>query len=171
MTTFRGKPACECLAEWLDVYEQELLDRKVIKQCIDVCQLIGGAAASGGTHATGGAFDIAQTDRTAIWVARQMGADATWSRTRAQGFTPHTHGVLTGCPHNGPARYQIDKVRAGLNGLASNGQDNGPRPLSYRTWQEGIAWAKKNQRKRGLTRRIKHVRERLATLRTRRNKL
>ena len=142
---FRGYPACECLAEWLPVFEAELIRRGVIRSSIDIAQLIGGAAASGGTHATGGAFDIWQHDPTTIWVARQMGADATWARTRAQGFSPHAHGVLTGCPHNGPARYQIDHVRAGLNGLVSRGRDDGPRPLSGRTWRQGIAWAKQLQ--------------------------
>lgn len=142
---FRGRPACTCLATWLPAYEAELLRRGVIEHSIDIYQLIGGATASAGTHATGGAFDIAQTSREAIAVARQMGADATWHRTPAQGFPNHTHGVLRGCPHNGPARYQIDAVDAGYNGLGHagrGGKDDGPRPLSKRTWREGIAWAK-----------------------------
>lgn len=141
---FRGKPACPCLAEWLPVFEAELVRRGVVKQSIDIAQLIGGAAASGGTHASGGAFDIWQHDPETIRVARQMGADATWQRTPAQGFDYHAHGVLRGCPHNGPARYQIDAVDDGYNGLGSGGRgarDDGPRPLSGRTWREGIAWA------------------------------
>lgn len=145
---FRGRRACTCLAAWLPVYEAELLRRGVIKHSIDIYQLVGGAAASAGTHATGGAFDIAQTSREAIAVARQMGADATWHRTPGQGFTSHTHGVLRGCPHNNPARYQIDAVDAGYNGLGRGGRggkDDGPRPLSKRTWREGIAWAKAQQ--------------------------
>lgn len=155
--TFRGKPACSCLIEWLPVYEKELLRRKVIKSNIDIYQLIGGAAASGGTHATGGAFDIAQTSATAIYVARQMGADATWYRPPnwdGAGGMPHTHGVLRNCPHNGPARYQITAVDKGYNGLGHLGmgasssgvpssryKDTGPRPLSGRTWRQGIEWA------------------------------
>lgn len=141
--SFRGKPACPCLAEWLPAYEKELLRRGVIKSNIDIYQLIGGAAASGGTHATGGAFDIVQRSDEAVWVARQMGADATWNR--ATWSPPHAHGVLRGCPHNGPARYQIVAVDAGYNGLGYKGmagKDDGPRPLSYRTWREGIAWAR-----------------------------
>lgn len=151
-STFRGKPACSCLIEWLPVYEQELLRRKVIKESIDIYQLIGGAAASGGTHATGGAFDIAQTSTTAIYVARQMGADATWHRPYnwdSRGGMSHTHGVLRNCPHNGPARYQIAAVDAGYNGLGSGGRgarDTGPRPLSGRTWRQGIEWAKAQQK-------------------------
>lgn len=146
--SFGGKPACYCLSVWLPAYENELLRRGVIKYNLDVYQLIGGAAASGGTHATGGAFDIGQTSSTAIYVARQMGADATWHRPYnwdSKGGMSHTHGVLRGCPHNTPARYQIEAVDAGYNGLGSGGRgarDTGPRPLSGRTWQQGITWAK-----------------------------
>lgn len=146
--SFRGKPACACLAAWLPAYENELLRRKVIKYNLDLYQLIGGAVQSGGTHATGGAFDIGQTSAVAIYVARQMGADATWHRPfnwDGDNGMSHTHGVLRGCPHNGPARYQIDAVDAGYNGLGRGGRggrDTGPRPLSGRTWQQGIEWAK-----------------------------
>lgn len=146
---FRGRPACPCLAAWLPVFERELLDRGVIKHSIDIAQLIGGAAASGGTHAEGGAFDIWQHDDVTVWVARQMGADATWARTTGSfANNRHAHGVLTGCPHNGPARYQIDEVRAGGDGLVGSAPDPGPRPLSGRTWREGIEWAKQLQEER-----------------------
>lgn len=150
MPMFRGFNACACLVRWLPVFEAELLRRGVIKHNIDIAQLIGGAAVSGGTHTKGGAFDIWQHDKITIYVARQMGADADWSRTRAQGFDPHSHGVLRGCPHNTPARYQITAVDDGYNGLGyagRGGRDDGPRPLSERTWQEGIAWAEAQQPK------------------------
>lgn len=145
---FRGKPACSCLLKWLPAYEAELLRRGLLKSNLDVWQLIGGAAASGGTHALGGCFDIAQTSREQIAIARQMGADATWFRRYnwdGKGGMAHTHGVLRGCPHNGPARYQIAAVDQGYNGLGwmgRGGKDDGPRPLTRRTWQQGIAWAK-----------------------------
>lgn len=145
MPTFRGKPACECLVKWLPVYEAELLRRGEIKFCIDVYQLIGGASASAGTHATGGAYDIAQDSETAIWVARKMGA-AAWARTAAQRFTPHQHGVLVGCPHNGPARYQIDEYNRGENGLTGPARDDGTRVVPLPTWREGIAWAQTLQK-------------------------
>lgn len=142
---FRGHPACPCLAAWLPVYEAELQRRGSLVGPLRIYQLIGTAPASAGVHRDGGAFDI--TDLVGdidVEVARQMGADASWARTAAQGFTPHIHGVLTGCPHNGPARYQIDAVRADYNGLGHlghGGRDDGPRPLSGRTWREGIEWA------------------------------
>lgn len=140
---FRGKPACTCLAAWLPAYEAELLRRGVIVHSIDIYQLNGNAEASAGTH-KGGAFDIAQTSDTALLVAREMGAPATWRRTPAQGFILHAHGVLRGCPHNASARYQIDAVDAGYNGLGRGGlggKDDGPRVTTRRTWQQGIAWA------------------------------
>jgi hypothetical protein len=143
---FRGRPACPCLAEWLPVFEAELIRRGVVKQSIDITQLIGGADASAGTHSKGGAWDIWQHDPVTVWVARQMGADATWARTTGSfASIKHTHGVLTACPHNGPARYQIDEVRAGGDGLVGSTPDPGPRPLSGRTWREGLEWAKRQQ--------------------------
>jgi hypothetical protein len=144
---FRGFPACPCLAEWLPVYEAELHRRGLLTGALHIYQLIGGAPASGGTHTKGGAFDVLDV-LPDVSVARQMGADATWERPvnwDGHGGMRHIHGVLTGCPHNGPARYQIDAVRAGFNGLGLNGHgapDTGPRPLSGRTWQQGIQWAK-----------------------------
>lgn len=163
MTTFRGKPACICLATWLPAYEAELLRRGVIARALDIYQLNGSAPASAGTH-KGGAFDLGQTSDEAIYVARQMGADATWRRTPAQGFILHSHGVLRGCPHNGTARYQIDAVDAGYNGLGKGGRgakDDGPRPLSGRTWQRGIAWAVE-QAPKELPPRVQRTREQLA---------
>lgn len=141
---FRGRPACPCLAEWLPVFEAELIRRGVIRESVDIAQLIGDADASGGTHSRGGAFDIWQHDDVTVWVARQMGAPATWARTTGSFATnKHTHGVLLGCPHNEPARYQIDEVRADGDGLVGNTPDPGPRPIPNRTWREGIAWAEK----------------------------
>lgn len=143
---YRGLPACPCLAEWYPAYEAELQRRGILQpgQQVYIYQLIGGADASAGTHRSGGAADDNQTSEAATWVARQMGADASWPRV-PPAFTFHSHRVLRGCPHNGPARYQIDAVDAGFNGLGAGGRggpDDGPRPLSGRTWREGIAWAR-----------------------------
>lgn len=150
---FRGFPACPCLAAWIPVYESELHRRKLLTGPLRIYQLIGGAPASGNTHTKGGAIDDDRISEQCIWVARQMGADASWHRPPnwdGKGGMEHAHHVLTGCPHNGPARYQIDAVRAGYNGLGLNGhgaRDTGPRPLSGRTWQEGIKWAKEQAAK------------------------
>lgn len=148
-TTLRGRVTCECMAEWVPAYEAELQRRGLLDGPLGIYQLTGDAAASGNTHREGGAGDF--TDLPGgdgeVWVARQMGADATWARKYnwdGRGGMAHQHTVLRGCPHNGPARYQIDAVDDGFNGLGSGGRgapDPGPRPLSGRTWREGIAWA------------------------------
>ena len=140
---FRGKPACPCLATWIPWFEKVLVLKGVIKESVDIAQLIGSAAASANTHSTGGAFDIWQHDDVTVWVARQMGAPATWARTTGSFATnQHTHGVLKGCPHNSAAAYQIDEVEAGGDGLVGFARDTGPRPIPDRTWREGIEWAK-----------------------------
>lgn len=155
MPTFRGKNACECLVQWLPAYEAELQARGLLIGPLSIFQLIGGAAASAGTHSTGGAFDLLDLPGDEdVWVARQMGAPATWSRTPPAFAVRHVHGVLRGCPHNGPARYQVDEVDAGGDGLTGNGADTGPRPVPVRTWGEGIEWHRQQVKRRGLTGRI-----------------
>lgn len=140
-TTFRGRPCCTCLAEWLPRYEQQLLKAGIIKQSIDIYQLRGGAPASGGTHTQGGAFDIVQRSPEAIRIARQMGA-AAWAR---EGMSPpHQHGVLKGCDTNNPAYYQIQALNAGFDGLGTGGRggrDTGPRTgvtFPIINWDDGI---------------------------------
>jgi hypothetical protein len=153
---FRNHPACPCQATWLPGFEAEAQRRGILSGPLPLSQLIGGAAASGGTHTEGGADDtyplITIKDVEAyVWLSRQMGADATWHRPQnwdGHRGVAHVHRVLTGCPHNGPARYQIDAVKAGYNGLGYGGhaaRDDGPRPLSGRTWQDGLTWARQQR--------------------------
>ena len=180
MPYLRGFPACDCLAAWLPAYEAELLARGIIPAggALTIYQLIGGAVASGGTHATGGAFDVYVADHArAVRVARKMGADATWFRPRnwdGRGGMPHIHGVLNECPHNGPARYQIDAVVAGFNGLGKGGRggpDDGPRPLFLLSWSEGVEWHRKMNRRRRIGVILKSLAARAAALRTERRGL
>ena len=153
-TSFRGFTSCECLAQWLPVYEALLLAKGLIKSNIDVWQLTGGAPASGGTHTQGGAFDLLyQTTPAHVAVAREMGAPGTWGRKASQGFSrDHLHGAIA-CGHSAPVAYQITAQKRGFNGLGQgyyNGQllwgyghkDEYPDPSVRRTWREGIAWAK-----------------------------
>ena len=174
-TSFRGRVACECLAAWLPAFEAELIARGVIKESIDIAQLTGAADASAGVHSQGGAFDIWQHDPVTVRVARKMGADATWARTTGSfANNRHTHGVLTGCPHNGPARYQIEAVLSGGNGLGANGmggKDDGPRPLFMRSWQEGIAWHRAQNRRRKIATILKSLRARIRLLEAERESL
>lgn len=179
-TSFAGKPCCTCLGVWLPAYERELLARKVIRRSLDVYQLTGTVPQSAGTH-KGGAFDLGQTSLEAIMVARQMGADATWHRPAGwDGGTgiSHSHGVLTGCPHNGAAAYQIAAVRAGFNGLGAGGRggpDTGPRPLSGRTFAAGIVWHRAQHQKRARLARIAvevtRLRARIVLLKSKRKAL
>lgn len=156
---FRGHAACPCQAAWLPAFEAEAQRRGLLAGPLPISQLIGGYSGSGGTHASGGAADfyplsvVKQVDGTdgLVWLARQMGADATWHRRYnwdGAGGVEHVHSVLRGCPHNGPARYQLVAVDQGFNGLGHLGQsagDDGPRPLSGRTWQQGIEWARQQE--------------------------
>jgi hypothetical protein len=155
MPTVYGLPACSDLAEWTPEYRKELARHGIVAR---FTQLNGNYGPSAGTHA-GCAFDMIITDpgkRTldaaydlAVKIARQMGADATWERPKnwdRRGGIRHIHGLLNGGGHlSGAAKQQQASVRAGRNGLANNGPDTGPRPLSGRTWRQGIAWAKKQQ--------------------------
>lgn len=118
-------------------------------------QLQGGAPTSAGTHTGGGVGDADLFSAGLRRLARNMGADASWGRMPWQGpWAAHEHFVLRGCPHNSPARYQITAVDAGYNGLGLGGRggsDDGPRPLSGRTWLQGITWADDKNKKAGIS--------------------
>ncbi len=161
---FRGLPACPCQVEWIPAFERHLrfLDILDPAEQLAIAQLIGGFSKSGGTHgdldqngnitAGGGASDIwltgAKAD-AAVAVARQMGADATWHRPPnwdGKGGSEHVHCVLRACPHlTQSAVAQILAVDHNGDGLVGDAPDPGPRPLSGRTWREGIAFARKQE--------------------------
>lgn len=164
---FRGKPACRCLAKWLPVYERELQETGNLDGELVIYQLIGDAAASGNTHRGGGAYDITEpgegmSNQADVMIARQMGS-AEWLRTTAQGFTPHRHGILRGCPHN-TNPYQVRLLEQGFNGLVGNAPDDGPKVHVHRTWKQGIAWAKARQKMRRRRARIKMLRAQRAKI-------
>jgi hypothetical protein len=146
-TTFRGHVACTCLAQWLPALERLALAHGFIASTIDIWQLTGANVNSAETHKRGGVFDLGQYDTRIVALSREMGAPATWLRpfyhpNGRKNF--HTHGVLTGCRHNGPARYQIAAQRNGFDGLAHSGgrrRDPHPSPSAFRTWSEGLQWA------------------------------
>jgi hypothetical protein len=151
--TFRGLPACTCQATWIPVYEHELQRRGIIDGPLEIAQLIGGFIGSGGTHTGGGVSDFwltGQTANEAVWVARQMGADPTWHRLPGWdngGGSEHIHSVLRGCPHLSlSAQAQVISVDADGDGLGgTDTPDPGPRPLSGRTWPQGITWAEEEE--------------------------
>jgi len=131
------------MKEFLTLAQRVAIKRGLIKMGLDVWQLTGGASASAGTHSQGGAFDLlVQTTDGWVKFFRDLGATASWRRTTAQGFSKvHLHGVLNGCPHNDPARYQVTAEKAGYDGLGylgRGGKDYHPAPNPYRTWTQGV---------------------------------
>lgn len=112
-------------------------------------------AASGSTHAGGGALDISVRDlpgllrQQAVLAMRQVGF-AAWLRDPSQGPWPyHIHAIAAGDPKASPAALrQVQDYYAGGDGLG--GKDNGPNVkkdpnLLQRIWGgiEDIAgWAK-----------------------------
>lgn len=155
MAKHRGLDTCTCGAKWLPVFEERLGEDGIT---VHFTQLIGSAPASAGTHGGGLCFDLVvvktggRTKASAyahiVKIARQMGADATWYRPynwNGRKGIAHVHGLGNGCPHlKQAARNQQNAVKNNRNGLANNGRDTGHRPLSGRTWQQGIKWAEKD---------------------------
>lgn len=144
MTSYRGLPACTCLAEWLPLFE-DMIGRQVTWW-----QLAGDAPASAGFHRYGGSADCPTLSESELRIARNMGA-AAWNRWWANNY--HAHMRLNGCPHNTVAQPQVADLNEGRDGTGSlsdntGPRDNGPRdgvrwPL--RTWREGIQWAREQK--------------------------
>lgn len=86
-------------------------------------------SASAGTHDHGGAVDLRWCGHDACIRALRRAGMAAWHRTPAQGSWPdHIHAVVVDHPDLAPAAArQVVAYRAGLNGLANNGPDDGPR--------------------------------------------
>jgi len=158
---FRGLPACPCQVAWIPELEIELRRLGIIQGNLAIAQLIGLYEASGSTHGDpngaglrkgGGVTDFWLTGHTAdqaVAVMRQMGADPTWRRGPNwdhDGGSEHIHSGLRGCPHRTvQALAQEWAVDHNGDGLVGDAPDPGPRPLSGRTWREGIAWAHQQQ--------------------------
>jgi GH25 family lysozyme M1 (1,4-beta-N-acetylmuramidase) len=151
-TDYKGRKwtCCTCVRDFLTYAQRVAIKRGLLKQGFDIWQLTGGAAASAGTHSQGGAFDLLlQTSDAWVKFFRDLGATATWRRTTAQGFSAvHLHGVLNGCVHNAPARYQVTEQKSGPptgggDGLTGTKPDYHPDPNPYRTWTQGVEAMKK----------------------------
>lgn len=144
MSTYRGLPACTCLAAWAPAFE------KTIGRQPRLFQLVGDADASAGFHKGGGSADYEPLSEDELRTARNMGG-AAWNRWWTNNY--HCHIRLNGCPHNTIAQPQVTDLNAGRDGTGplydNRGEpDNGPRkdvhwPL--RTWREGIEWANQQE--------------------------
>jgi hypothetical protein len=149
---------CDCVIAFLKAAEQLGLAMGLIKEGLDIVQLTGNAAASGGVHRLGAAFDVKQFSPPWVIIFREMGS-AYWPRLDPNPGIPgdlwdgneHGHGGID-CAHNSLIAYQNVAYRRGYNGLGQgwyNGQylwgygakDNTFRPKVQRPWREGITWA------------------------------
>jgi hypothetical protein len=132
---WRGRRACSCVIDAVADYERQVKHPLTIFQA---CYSF--ARASAGTHSGGGALDTVSLPDYKIKIASAMGF---WpsNRYRSQGFDPHAHWVLFGCPHmHSGLRYQESELRHGRNGLAGRGRDTfrnlRPRnPITYKAWK------------------------------------
>ena len=148
-TEVDGDPALACphMAQWWPVFTALVKQRFGVS--LEILQAAGSYSKSGATHVEGTSIDWRTWRFTPavvngiVALAREMGARATWYRTKAQGFDPHVHMALD-CPCRSGADYQTAAVDAGYNGLGKNGRggkDTHPAPSTRRDYKAGIAWA------------------------------
>ncbi|WIM95104.1 peptidoglycan-binding protein [Actinoplanes oblitus] len=102
----------------------------------------GGDPTSAGTHDGGGVVDISVTgltsaQRTATARALRQVGFAAWVRSPSQGDWPwHIHAVaISDTDLSSQAQHQAGDYYLGLNGLADQGPDDGPR-LPIKTWEQ-----------------------------------
>ena len=148
-TEVDGDPALACphMAQWWPVFTALVKQRFGVS--LEILQAAGSYSKSGATHVEGTSIDWRTWRFTPavvngiVALAREMGARATWYRTKAQGFDPHVHMALD-CPCHSGADYQTAAVDAGYNGLGARGRkgkDTHPQPSTRRDYKAGIAWA------------------------------
>ncbi|MEW2354855.1 peptidoglycan-binding protein [Spirillospora sp. NPDC029432] len=102
----------------------------------------GGDPTSAGTHDGGGVVDISvrgmdSATRTAVARALRRVGFAAWVRSPRQGDWPwHIHAAaISDTDLSGQAQHQTGDYYLGLNGLADQGPDDGPK-VPIRTWEE-----------------------------------
>ena len=148
-TEVDGDPALACphMAQWWPTFTRLVKQRFGVS--LEILQAAGSYSKSGATHVEGTSIDWRTWRFTPavvngiVALAREMGARATWYRTKAQGFDPHVHMALD-CPCRSGADYQTAAVDAGYNGLGAGGRkgkDTHPAPSTRRDYKAGIAWA------------------------------
>lgn len=127
----------------------------------------GGVQASAGTHDGGGAADIRAKDltpmqRQGVVIACRMVGFAAWLRTPSQSDWPyHVHVIAIGDPElSAGAARQVTAYLKGRNGLASNGQDDGPRD-----WV-GVRWEQVEAEMEELLKEVRGLRTDVGTMRT-----
>ena len=168
--TYTSHPnvGCDCSREWVVALYLEAYRRGIVSSPTRrVIQAVGMASASALVHSRGGVLDLPFPDPTRwnstrryrvlgpktkalLYLAREMGSFM-WARYDEDGISngdpwennEHLHGGLNGCPHlHWQAKDQLTEYKNGGDGLVGSGRDPFPRPSTFRTWREGIAWAK-----------------------------
>jgi len=136
--------SCTCMAKWWPMFKRMLAHRGLPIPRVSQGSYSTSVSASASTHAGGGVIDMATTSQATDDLAETMGA-ASYIRTAADGFTPHTHLILTGCPHlHRSAQRQVASWMDMRNALVSNRPDRDTtRPPSWRTYAEGVEWARR----------------------------
>ena len=132
--TFRGRTVDRYTAQALQAVEKDLGYELTITQG---SYNAGKVSASAGTHDGGGVVDLAPWDWQHKVPALRKRGFAAWRRLPIAGLWPeHIHAVQAGNDRLAPAAArQVDAYKAGRNGLANNGPDDGPRirlvPFKY----------------------------------------
>lgn len=137
---------CECIkALWPEI-TKEAIRRGIVKRCIDVSQgsYNQTVKASAKTHWYGGVLDLRQYSQALDDLLEEYGI-AGYVRTVDDGFSPHIHMLVIGCPHlHWQAANQVTAWRNGRNGLANNRADRDrTRPSIIRTWAQALEWQRK----------------------------
>lgn len=137
--------ACSCIQTSWATITKLAVAKGLIKQQIDVTQgsYNTSVSASASTHKGGGVLDVRVTGRALDTLLEECGI-AAYERTKADGFTPHSHIIWIGCPHLDPsAASQVTSWKNKRNGLRSNALDRDTtRPSPIRDWKQGLVWAK-----------------------------
>lgn len=140
---FRGHRADRRSTRMIEAAEKLSGPLRITQGCYS-----GGVAASGGTHAGGGAFDFSVRGLTLTQINSRVKAlrrvgFAAWHRVPSEGnWGPHIHAIAIGCPDlSAAAKNQVAAYKRGRNGLRSNRPDRhrglGVEPTTWEQYQKG----------------------------------
>lgn len=140
---WRGRRVCQCVIDAVADFE---VRRSRLRSIFQGGYNAGKVRASAGTHDRGGVIDHEQRNSADHLAGRSIGLCLN-NRDRFEGFDPHAHTFVVGCPHMASGlKYQESEYRAGRNGLANRRKDRFPRPkkiTTYAAWRRAaVAKAK-----------------------------
>lgn len=149
---FLGRLTCICVVDAFAEYSKVTGGKFTAADVMQLGYNYGGVAASAGTHDRGGVADTVSLSSGRIKSSSAIGM---WpnNRTRAQGFIPHNHMIVFGCPHMSLGlAWQESELRAGRNGLAGRGRDphKSLRPSKIVTFRQHMAAKYKAPAKKSL---------------------